>query len=831
MSESNRPQTPGPADKESPRTDIDLPQARAMPVDELLGRLGSTAAGLTAEEAAARLTAFGFNEIKEPKPRPLLVFLGFFWGPIPWMIEAAALLAALIRRWEDCGVILAMLLLNAGVGFWQRQKAANAIALLESQLALRARVRRDGGWLEIPARELVPGDIIRIRLGDIVPADLKLITGDPLLIDESALTGESLPVARPAGDTAYAGSIVRQGEMDALTVATGMRTFLGKTARLVTEARTLSHFQQALVKIGDYLIAVGLALVAVVFLVALFRHESLLETLQYALVLTVAAVPATLPAVLSVTLAVGAAVLAKRGAIASKMTAIDELAGMDILCSDKTGTITRNALSVGEIVPFADYRPEEVLLHAALASRAEDRDAIDDAVLAAVRALPAGERRGDDYRILEFKPFDPVAKRTEVLVAAPDGARFRVAKGAPQVLAELSGEPAAASATVEQQVDAFAAQGYRALAVSRAEPEGNWRLLGLIALYDPPRPESAATIKAVQALGIEVKMVTGDHQAIAQNIARQVNLGDRIRLAGDLLDRSDREAGRVVETADGFAQVFPEHKYHIVELLQAGGHIVGMTGDGVNDAPALRKADVGIAVAGATDAAKAAAHIVLTRPGLGVIVEAVEESRKIFRRMNSYAIYRIGGIFRLLLFLTLSILIFNFYPMTAIMIVLMTLLNDLPTLSIAYDHAGYADRPEKWDMRQILSIATYLGLMGVFFSFSLFLVALKTLQLEHPQIQTLIFLKLSVAGYMDIFMGRTRGFFWSSRPGALLLWSGIATRLLATAIACFGWYMAPLSWQLALLVWGWAVLELLLTDPLKVVVYRLLDHSGIIFRR
>jgi H+-transporting ATPase len=310
-----------------------------------------------------------------------------------------------------------------------------------------------------------------------------------------------------------------------------------------------------------------------------------------------------------------------------------------------------------------------------------------------------------------------------------------------------------------------------------------------------------------------------------------VNLGTNIQLASGLLDLPDRKTRQLVEAADGFAQVFPEHKYHIIELLQEGGHIVGMTGDGVNDAPALKKADVGIAVAGATDAAKSAAHIVLTRPGLGVIIDAIQESRRIFQRMQSYAIYRIGGTIRVLLFVTLSILAFNFYPVSAVMIVLMTLLNDLPILSIAYDNANYANQPERWNMREILSIATYLGLMGVFFSFSLFLVALKMLHVNHEQIQTLIFLKLSVAGYLDIFMGRTRGFFWSSRPGAMLLWSGVVTRILATAIALFGWYVAPISLQLVLIVWGWALMELLVTDPIKVWVYRVLDHSGIIFRR
>jgi hypothetical protein len=614
-----------------PREGISLPGAEELDLSEVMARLKATEAGLSAEDAKARLDEHGFNEISEKRVHPILQFLGFFWGPIPWMIEAAALLAGLIHHWEDFCIILTMLLLNAGVGFWQREKAEHAIALLKDKLALIARVKRDGAWMEIPARELVPGDVVRVRLGDIIPADMKLMAGEFLMIDESALTGESLPVERPAGDLAHAGSIIRRGEMDGLVVATGMETFFGKTARLVAEAKSQSHFQKALIKIGDYLIAVGLGMVAIVFLAALFRHESLAVALQYALVLTVEAVPAILPAVL--------------------------------------------------------------------------------------RSLwPWGRPR---WRVAE-----------------PLRARWR------------PGRP-----------------GDR-------HPTGFWRARSA-------RPEGQA------AGGGSRQFCTGLRQA-------EVSLHRTV--AGETTHRGD-DRRRRKRCSDS----------------QEGGR--------------------GIAVAGATDAAKSAADIVLTRPGLGVIVDAIEESRRIFQRMQSYAIYRIGSIIRVLLFVTLSIVVFNFYPVTAVMIVLMTLLNDLPILSIAYDNANYSKQPEKWNMREILSIATYLGMMGVFFSFSLFPGCAENAPCQ-PRADPDAHLPKSSAspatwtsswGVPAAFSGR------AGRGHAALVWGRHANSgngHCVVRLAHDAHFMATGATRL-----GMSMLERLVTDPIKVWVYNVLDHRGIIFRR
>jgi H+-transporting ATPase len=803
-----------------------LPDLAKEPLQSVQSRLGASSEGLSESEAHARLATYGYNELPEEKTNFLFKFLSYFWGPIPWMIEVAAVLSAVVHHWEDFAIILTLLLMNAGVGFWEEFQAGNAVAALKAKLALHARVKRDGSWKTVPARELVPGDLMRVGIGEIVPADARLFEGDPIEVDQSALTGESLPVDRRSGDLVYSGSIVKQGEIDALVIATGGKTYFGKTAHLVETAHTVSHFQRAVMRIGDFLIAIALVLVAIILLVALFRGDPMLTTLQFALILTIAAVPVAMPAVLSVTMAAGARKLAEKKAIVTHLAAMEELAGIDVLCSDKTGTLTQNKLTLGEPYDTAGVTPSEIILAAALASAVDSQDPIDIAVRTGLK----DPHEADRFRVLHFQPFDPVHKRTEAVVAAPDNNQFRVSKGAVQVILGLAGNADQVRSGVEQAVQGFAARGFRALGVARTNQRGTWQFLGVLPLFDPPRPDSKETISTAEGMGVRVKMVTGDQLAIAKEMAHQLGLGSNIVDASVLMQSNDlqiRSPSEVIDKADGFAQVFPEHKYRLVRTLQKEGHIVGMTGDGVNDAPALKQADAGIAVSGASDAARAAADIALLTPGLSVIVDAIKESRKMFQRMNSYAIYRIAETIRLLLFMTLSILVFNFYPVTAAMLVLLALLNDGPILAIAYDRVRYRNAPESWDMPLVLGISSVLGLAGVIATFGLFYLAERTFHLDRNVIQTFMFLKLAVAGHLTIFLTRTRGPFWSIRPAPILFWSAVGTKALATLAAVYGVLMAPISWHWALLIWGYALAWFFVNDWVKLGAYRIFDaHRG-----
>jgi H+-transporting ATPase len=797
---------------------------KSIPMAEVEKKLDSSPDGLTDAEAKKRLAQYGPNELEEKKTNLILKFLSYFWGPIPWMIEIAVILSAAAKHWPDFFIILVLLLSNAVVGFWEEKQAGDAIAALKAKLAIKARVRRDGKWVNPAARELVPGDVIRLRLGDIVPADARLLDGDEISLDQSALTGESLPATRKPGEAVFSGSIVRRGEIGALVYATGTKTYFGKTAQLVETAVTVSHFQKALLKIGNYLIVLAAVLVAIIVTVAIFRGDPILDTLQFALVLTVAAIPVAMPTVLSVTMAVGARLLARKQAIVSKLVAIEELAGVDIICADKTGTLTQNKLTLGDPFCVNGIPADQLILYSALASRSDNNDTIDLAVIGGLKNKEATK----DFQVTHFMPFDPVHKRTEASVKDKVGKEFKVTKGAPQVIMQLSANAGEVKAAVDRAVNEFAARGFRALGVAHAEGNGPWQFVGVLPLFDPPRVDAKETIATALKMGVKVKMVTGDALAIAKETAKKLDMGTNILDAAALGDSKKQETDQVteeIERADGFAQVFPEHKFHIVDVLQKNGHLVGMTGDGVNDAPALKKADCGIAVSGATDAARAAAAIVLLTPGLSVIIDAIKESRRIFQRMNSYAIYRIAETLRVLFFMTLAILVFNFYPLTAVMIVMLALLNDGAILSIAYDNVKYKAQPEAWNMRMVLGISTVLGVIGVVAAFGLFYLGERVFHLDRPHIQTLMYLKLSVAGHLTIFLTRTRGPFWSIRPARILWMAVLGTQTVATLIAVYGVFMTPLGWKWAGFVWGYALIWFLINDRVKLLAYRIFDPA------
>jgi len=797
------------------------PDLKTIPIADVEKALTCSPDGLTGAEVTARQAKYGPNEIKEEKTNPFLKFLGYFWGPIPWMIEIAVILSGVVHHWPDFFIIGLLLLSNAVVGFWEESQAGNAIAALKAGLAIRARVRRDGKWIEVTARELVPGDSIRLRLGDIVPADARLLDGDDVEVDQSALTGESLPVAKKSGDAVFSGSIIRKGEIAALVYATGDKTYFGKTAQLVQQGTSVSHFQRAVLKIGNYLIVLAVALVALIIVVAIVRGDPILTTLQFALVLTVAAIPVAMPTVLSVTMAVGSRLLARKKVIVSKLVAIEELAGVDILCVDKTGTLTQNKLTLGDPYSVKPGDGDPVILAGALASRLDDHDTIDTAIIGGVK----DQKVLQGYQVVHYVPFDAVHKRTEATVKNSDGSTFKVTKGAPQVILDLC-QDANVKTAAEKAIQEFATRGFRSLGVARAEGDGGWAFLGILPLFDPPWEDSASTIATATQMGVKVKMVTGDQLAIARETAKKLGMGTNILDASSLGDVKKQETDAMaasIEAADGFAQVFPEHKFHIIDVLQKHGHIVGMTGDGVNDAPALKKADCGIAVAAATDAARAAAAIVLTTPGLSVMIDAIKESRRIFQRMNSYAMYRIAETLRVLLFMTSAILVFNFYPVTAVMIVMLALLNDGAILSIAYDNVHYRQKPEAWNMRLVLGVSTVLGIAGVAAAFGLFYLGERVFHLDRDRVQTLMYLKLSVAGHLTIFLTRTRGPFWSIRPAKILWLAVLGTQITATLIAVYGLFMAPLGWGWALFVWVYALAWFLFNDRLKLLAYKILD--------
>ncbi len=836
--------------------------------------------GLSAEEARRRLKEYGPNAIEEKEESWWHRLFRRFWGPIPWMIEVAAVLSAAVQRWEDFTIITILLFVNAIVDFYQESRALSAIAVLKKKLARKALVLREGTWRQIDAKEIVPGDIVKLKIGDIIPADARLLGGgDFLQIDQSALTGESLPVNRKATDAVYANGIVKQGEMIAEVTATGAHTYFGKTVGLVAKAEReeRSHFQKMVLTVGNFLIAVTAVMIAIILYFGIERNESVVELLIFSLVLTISAIPVAMPAVLTVTMAVGARVLAAKEAIVTRLASIEELAGMDVLCSDKTGTLTQNRMTLADPFVVGSFSPEDLFFYAALASKKENEDPIEQPIFEKVDAIGIASKLGS-YTLKKFVPFDPVRKRTEAVVAHK-GCDLVVTKGAPQVILALSEVDDAAKKQISDQIDTFAGRGFRTLGVAyRKCEEEHYTFVGLIPLFDPPREDSKEAIAAAKGYGVSVKMVTGDNIAVARYIARLLDIGDAIEDVRELrgqsmkeyvmlsevlahaftkvlrpdLDKAaiekltnsiveavkdelthtplptgvvkkhESEIVALIERADGFAQVFPEDKYFIVDKLQKADHIVGMTGDGVNDAPALKKADCGIAVSGATDAARAAADIVLMAPGLSVITDAVREARITFERMKSYTIYRIAETIRIIIFMTLAIVMFNFYPVTAIMIILLALLNDLPILMIATDNTKMHKSPVRWDMKEMLVLSTWLGIAGVLSSFTLFWIAMSVMQLPLDYIQSMFFVKLIVAGHNTIFNTRIDDWFFKRPwPSGKLFWISQATAVAGTIIGVYGFdLMMPIGWDMAIFLWIYALSWFVFNDAVKIAVIR-----------
>ncbi|WJX74972.1 Plasma membrane ATPase 4 [Trifolium repens] len=825
-----------------------------IPVDEVFRELNCTKEGLTNEEGQKRLAVFGPNKLEEKKESKLLKFLGFMWNPLSWVMEAAAIMAIALANgggeppdWQDFVGIMALLVINSTISFIEENNAGNAAAALMAGLAPKTKVLRDGRWSEQEASILVPGDIISIKLGDIVPADARLLEGDSLKIDQSALTGESLPVTKNPGDEVFSGSTVKQGELEAIVIATGVHTFFGKAAHLVDSTNQIGHFQQVLTAIGNFCIcSIALGMIIEIVVMYPIQHRKYRSGIDNLLVLLIGGIPIAMPTVLSVTMAIGSHRLSEQGAITKRMTAIEEMAGMDVLCSDKTGTLTLNKLTVDKnlIEVFSrDTDKDMVVLLGARASRVENQDAID-ACIVGMLSDPKEAREGCTE--VHFLPFNPVDKRTAMTYIDTEGNWHRVSKGAPEQIIELCNLREDVKKKALSIIDKFADRGLRSLAVAKQEvPEKNkesaggpWQFVGLLPLFDPPRHDSAETIRQALHLGVNVKMITGDQLAIGKETGRRLGMGSNMYPSSSLLGEhkdasiASLPVDELIEKADGFAGVFPEHKYEIVKRLQDRKHICGMTGDGVNDAPALKRADIGIAVADATDAARGASDIVLTEPGLSVIVSAVLTSRAIFQRMKNYTIYAVSITIRVVFGFMLLALIWKF-DFSPFMVLIIAILNDGTIMTISKDRVKPSPMPDSWKLREIFATGIVLGAYQAVMTVVFFWAAhasdffsekfgVRSIRENHEELTAAVYLQVSIISQALIFVTRSRSWSFVERPGLLLLFAFLVAQLIATCIAVYAHWafasMKGIGWGWAGVIWLYSIVTYFPLDIIKFLI-------------
>ncbi|EGX52597.1 hypothetical protein AOL_s00007g539 [Orbilia oligospora ATCC 24927] len=785
--------------------------ASARPVPEDLLKT-DTRTGLTSAEVDQRRKRYGLNQMKEEKENLVLKFLMYFVGPIQFVMEAAAILAAGLQDWVDFGVICGLLLLNACVGFFQEFQAGSIVDELKKTLALKAVVLRDGRLFEIEAPQVVPGDILQIEEGTIVPADGRIVTEDAFLqVDQSAITGESLAVDKHKGDNMYASSSIKRGEAFMVVTATGDNTFVGRAAALVSRASAgTGHFTEVLNGIGTVLLILVIFTLLVVWVASFYRSNPIVHILEFTLAITIIGVPVGLPAVVTTTMAVGAAYLAKKKAIVQKLSAIESLAGVEILCSDKTGTLTKNKLSLAEPYTVEGVEADDLMLTACLAASRKKKglDAIDKAFLKSLKFYPRAKSVLSRYKVLQFHPFDPVSKKVTAVVESPQGERIICVKGAPLFVLRTVEEdhpiPEEIAMDYKNKVAEFATRGFRSLGVARKRGEGHWEILGIMPCSDPPRHDTARTINEAKTLGLSIKMLTGDAVGIARETSRQLGLGtnvynaERLGLGGGG-EMPGSEVYDFVEAADGFAEVFPQHKYNVVEILQQRGYLVAMTGDGVNDAPSLKKADTGIAVEGASDAARSAADIVFLAPGLSAIIDALKTSRQIFHRMYAYVVYRIALSLHLEIFLGLWIAILN-ESLNLNLVVFIAIFADIATLAIAYDNAPFSKTPVKWNLPKLWGMSV---LLGVVLAIGTWITLTTMLAHNDPTpggnqfggiVQNfgnrdeVLFLEISLTENWLIFITRANGPFWSSIPSWELSGAILLVDIIATLFTIFGWF-------------------------------------------
>jgi plasma-membrane proton-efflux P-type ATPase len=737
------------------------------------------------------------------------------------MLELIMALSLVLRKYSDLAVVSALLVVNAVLSFAQERRAAGVVETLRRRLQVGARVRRDSIWQIVPARELVPGDIVRVRTGDIVPADVKLLTG-VLGVDQSALTGESKDVEKAAGEVLSSGSVVRRGEGNGLVMLTGANTYFGRTTELVQQARPKLHIEAAVAKVVRWLFVIVGVLLGVVIIISLVRGAQLIEMAPLMLVLLMSAVPVALPVMFTVSMAYGSKELARRGVLVTRLSAAEDAATMDVLCVDKTGTITMNQLAVTGVIPLDGATEKDVLLVGALASQEANQDPIDLAFLAAAR-----DRRIFDELLavtrVSFAPFDAKTRRTEAVVEQ-NGQRLRVMKGAVRTIAQACSLPPAAIEALEGRVADAALKGYRTLAVARGPENGAPNLVGLVTLYDPPRPDAEQLIESLRGLGVAVKMLTGDALAVAKEIARGVGLPN-IRRVADLRASSTQRGNEAVDPlagADGFAEVYPEDKYIVVQHLQAAGHVTGMTGDGVNDAPALRQAEVGIAVSTATDVAKGAASVVLTDPGLANIVALVEQGRTIYQRILTWIINKISRTILKAAFVAVAFVVTGKFVVSAFAMLLLVFMTDFAKIALATDDVRWSKKPETWNIGGFITVSVVLGLAMVTEALLFLAIAWSRFGLaaNDKALYTFSFLMMLYFGIFSIVSARERRWFWSTMPSKALIGALTLDALVGSTLTFVGLPdLMPLPWWQTFAILGYAIAAcLIVNDAVKVAM-------------
>jgi H+-transporting ATPase len=790
---------------------------KRLSIEETLKALDTSLNGLSEEEVRRRIEKYGYNEVKEGKKNPVLEFLSRYWGPMPWSLELAIVLSVLISHVIEAIIIFTLLTINVTIGFMHSRHAQRVLEYLKKRLAVKVKVLRDGKWVLKDAREIVPGDIILVGLGDLVPADVKIVSGE-LSVDQSALTGESLPVNLKPLDMVYASSIVVRGEAKCIVINTGANTYFGRTAELVKIARPKSHQEELVLNVMKYMLYFGVGALTVTAIFAFFTGIDLLTMVTFAVIFLMGAVPVALPAVLTIVQAAGAMELAREGALVTRLSAVEDAASVDVLCLDKTGTITQNKLAIVSVTSISIFKEEEVVLTATLASSKESKDPIDLAIIDYANRMGIGL---ENYRIISFIPFDPSIKRAEAIVEN-NGARFKAVKGAPQVVMELCKVEEAVKAEAERVLEEMSRKGYRVLAVARSTNNyiDDLKLIGFLALADPIRSDSKALIEEIKNLGIKPLMITGDNVVIAKEVAKQVGLGDRILSANEFKQIKPEESAEAIENIDGLAEVYPEDKYQVVKSLQIRGHLVGMTGDGVNDAPALKQAELGIAVSNATDVAKAAASVVLTEPGLKQIVTAIKISRVTYQRILTWVINKIT---KTVQFITLLAIGFFWLRQSVLGLLDMTLLvfaNDFATMSIATDNAIYTPYPNKWDIRIVTLSSLATGAFMVIGGLISMWVGVVYFNLYGRRLQTFTMLTLVFFSQFRILIVRERRHFWSSRPGKALTFSVVGTMIAFMLLGIYGIIIPTLSLREVLFTLGFSgIFTLALVDPIKYLTF------------